>query len=291
MKTNHKSLPIALFTLIMQVLFAGDHSWADDIYVSCWGGNPYIGTIEKIDENGNPTTFATGLDFPTGLTFDNSGNLFVAERMGQKIKRFDSSGNMTVFASGLYSPWGIAFNSEGNLFVAGEDGSIDKIDSGGNISLFGSSQCLFDLAFDGSGNLYASNSNMGSETIDKFDLNGNKTTFCSEIIPMGLAFDDTGYLYVAEYAYAEILKFNSTGNRTIFAKGAYDPGGITFDSSGNLYMVDRGNGTIEKFDSSGHRSTFATGLNNPVFITTQIPEPATILLLGLGAAMIRKYKV
>jgi hypothetical protein len=35
-------------------------------------------------------------------------------------------------------------------------------------------------------------------------------------------------------------------------------------------------------------SFFASGLLHPACIATQIPEPAALLLLGLGAAIVRK---
>jgi len=57
-----------------------------------------------------------------------------------------------------------------------------------------------------------------------------------------------------------------------------------------IYVSCYGNGTIEKFDSSGNRSVFASGLNRPSFIAAQIPEPATLLLLGLGGLIIRRLK-
>jgi DNA-binding beta-propeller fold protein YncE len=66
------------------------------------------------------------------------------------------------------------------------------------------------------------------------------------------------------------------------------PLGLAFDSSGDLYVAAFNNGTIEKLDSSGNRSTFASGLNGPTFIATQVPEPATLLLFGLGVVMLRK---
>jgi len=48
-------------------------------------------------------------------------------------------------------------------------------------------------------------------------------------------------------------------------------------------------GTIEKFDSSGNRSIFALGLDAPAWIA--VPEPATILLVGLGGlSLLRKRR-
>ena len=278
MKTNHKPLRTVLFTVTMLVLLASGLAQADDIYVSCWGNSGYDGTIEKIDSNGNRSTFASGLDYPTGLAFDSSGNLYVANCNGGTIKKFDPSGNGTVFASGLSSPWSLVFDSGGNLCVANcGGGTIEKFDSNGNRSTFASCPTPLGLAFDSSGYLYVSNVNMGSETIEKYDSNGNGSTFVSGGIPDGLAFDSSGYLYVADYS-GIIKKYDSNGNWTIFASGLNIPMGIVFDSSGNLYVVDNISGTIEKFDPSGNRSTFASGLIYPQLIVIQAPGRVSVTM-------------
>ena len=109
------------------------------------------------------------------------------------------------------------------------------------------------LSFDRNGNLYAFNGSNGGNTIEKFDLNGNKSAFASDM--------DMPMLW-----------------------------GLAFDNSGNLFAAAFDAGTIEKFDSSGNMSVSASGLMGPVGIAVEIPEPATLLLLGLGGLMLRKKR-
>jgi WD40 repeat protein len=80
-------------------------------------------------------------------------------------------------------------------------------------------------------------------------------------------------IYVAVHGSNTIMKFDSSGNASVFAdasSGLNMPEGLAFDSSGNLYVANAntlvggtGDNTILKFDSSGQGSLFAiSGTNN-----------------------------
>ncbi len=106
-------------------------------------------TIYEFAPNGTgtvfvgPSAFAAGA-YPTGLTFDSSGNLFVStecfapffcEPGSDTILKFTPTGVGSTFATGLTTPRGLAFDSSGNLFVAEAnaipDGDILKFPPGG----------------------------------------------------------------------------------------------------------------------------------------------------------------
>ena len=104
-------------------------------------------TIYKFAPNGTrnvfvgPSAFAPGA-YPTGLTFDSSGSLFVStecfspffcEPGSDTILKFTPTGVGSTFATGLDYPRGLAFDSSGNLFVAEAKlpGDILKFPPGG----------------------------------------------------------------------------------------------------------------------------------------------------------------
>src|SRR4029453_1719037 len=101
-------------------------------------------TIYKFTTNGTrsvfagPSEFAEG-EFPVGLAFDSSGNLFVSietftEPGADSIVYFTPSGARITFATGLTFPRGLAFDGSGYLFVAesnpAPDGDILKFAPG-----------------------------------------------------------------------------------------------------------------------------------------------------------------
>ena len=64
------------------------------------------------------STFASGLNEPSGLAFNSAGDLFETDLGSGNIYEFTPGGTRSTFASGLSNPNGLAFNSAGNLFEA-----------------------------------------------------------------------------------------------------------------------------------------------------------------------------
>ena len=77
-----------------------------------------------------------------------------------------------------------------------------------------------------------------------------------------------GTLYVGDDSLNEIVSFDASGNRSVFASGLHIPTGLAFDSAGNLYEVDSaypsfGQGAVNRFTPNGIETVFATGLFDP----------------------------
>jgi hypothetical protein len=154
------------------------------------------------------------------LAFDTAGNLFVSDEESHSILKFTPGGKKSTFATG-FTPSGMAFDDKGNLFVADQEHSIFKFTSDGNRSTFandlstvgGSGFKTNSMVFDRSGNLFESNDR--GQYVIKFSPDGTKSAFASGVRG-GLAFDGAGNLFVADPDSHSILKFTPDGTGSSF---------------------------------------------------------------------------
>jgi sugar lactone lactonase YvrE len=82
-------------------------------------------------------TFATGLNKPADIKWDEKEYLYVSEYEKGNIKKIDRHGKITVIASGFKNPFGLVFDNSGNLYVANNvTGIINKVTNSGQVSFF-----------------------------------------------------------------------------------------------------------------------------------------------------------
>ncbi|HEV2644978.1 MAG TPA: choice-of-anchor D domain-containing protein [Acidobacteriaceae bacterium] len=232
--------------------------------------------------NGGLAT-AAQLNYPVGIAYDSSGNLFVADAQNYVVRRIDhTTGNITVFAGtsgtsgnslgggvatsaqfGLVA--GLAIDSSNNVYVSDRTNNLVwKITSAGAISVYagGGSGGLGDgglatagtlnnpwaLSTDASNNIYISDS--GNNLVRVVDHSTNIiTTFA------GVAADATGGCVGAGTLYS-----TSTPPYTPTQAHLCFPQGVAFDSSGNAYIVDTSNHIVRVVNkATGFISTFAGG--------------------------------
>jgi len=227
---------------------------------------------------------------PTGLVFDDAGNLYVSSDNppGYSIQKFAPDGTGSIFAtSGLSEPHALVFDTAGNLYVANQaNNTVEKFTPDGVGTVFADANdglvSPIDLAFDTAGNLYVSNAYGGPErhgSVLKFTPDGVGTVFADTGLHLafGMAFDREGNLYVSNVQSSTIEKFSPTGiDLGIFAStGLNQPYGIMFDAAGNLYAANKGNRTIEKFSPTGEDlGVFAQTGGGPHFMTMFRPRHA-----------------
>src|ERR1017187_6016364 len=145
MKCMNHWLRAAWAAVVAALSLAGSRSpliAATLMYVSNVGN----GTISAVADNGSVSTFATGLQSPTGLAFDKWGNLYAADwgvggGLVGTINKITPDGHVTTWATGFMHPNGLAFDGAGNLYAAADSygttsGAIVRITPAGSVSVF-----------------------------------------------------------------------------------------------------------------------------------------------------------
>ena len=204
------------------------------------------------------------LGHPDGVTVDGSGNIFIAERYGDRIRRVDAATGIITTVAGnssrgfggdgglatsanLYVPTGVALDAGGNLYIADNENSrIRKVTAATGIIT-----------------TVAGNATQGFG-------DGAAATAASLAFPEGVAVDAGGNLYIADSAYHRVRKVAAgTGViTTIAGDGSYGSGGdggaatsasfsyptgLAIDGIGNLYIADA-------FANRVRKVTTATGI-------------------------------
>jgi len=137
--------------------------------------NYQTGAVELYSARGKDLGAVGRLSFPTGLTFDKVGNLYVSSDVpgDYSIQKIAPNGTVTVFAdTGLSGPHALAFDKNSNLYVANVDANtVRKFTPAGVGTVFADAtdglKGPIDLVFDGAGNLYVSNA-FGGPTLSGF---------------------------------------------------------------------------------------------------------------------------
>ena len=253
------------------------------------------GSIYEYTPAGTPSTFASsGLNYPYGLAFDSSDNLFVANSLddagfGGYVTEITPSGVQSTIPSGP-DPKALAFNSSGDLFETDyHSGNIYKYTPGGVLSIFATvTPAPQALAFDRAGNLFVGTGyGSGNESITEITPEGTQSTFATGLSYIaGLAFNSAGDLFEADGGSGNIYEYTPVGARSTFAS-VPNPNHLAFNSAGDLFVAANGE-YIYEYTSGGVQSTFASGIDSAVGlafqgVTLPVPEPSALVLVAAGA--------
>jgi sugar lactone lactonase YvrE len=217
--------------------------------------------------DGGPATSAS-LNYPWGVAFDSSGNLFIADAENNRIRRVDASTGFitTVAGSGgggdggpatsasLNWPCDVALDGSGNLFVAdSDDNRIRRVDASTGIIT-----------------TVAGNGTYG------FSGDGGPATSASLRDPQGVAVDAYGNLFIADWTNFRVRRVDAATGiiTTVAGNGIQGFGGdggpatsaslsmvagVAVDASGNLFIADFGNKRIRRVDATTGTITTVAG--------------------------------
>jgi uncharacterized protein (TIGR03437 family) len=211
------------------------------------------GTVGYTGDNAAATK--AELDGPTGLAFDSSGNLYIADATNNVIRMVSTSGTITTFAGNNTA----GFDGDGGLAVDAEisNPTAVAVDKFNNVFIA-----------DAGNNLIRK---VSSANI--FTVVGGPATLLQLNQPDGLVFDSAGNMYIADTGNRRIVKVLSGGGPIVIAGTGNlgdsgdggpavdaelgDPTGVAVDAAGNVFIADTLNSKIRKVTPDGIISTVA----------------------------------
>jgi hypothetical protein len=259
-------------TTVLAALAVDGLAQPGDLYVT----NLATNTIDVYSPEGVKSTFATGLNSPQGLAFDEAHNLYVADGGTGTIFKYDTAGNRTTLYTGLSAPLGLTVNGHRLLVVEGglERALSLRLDgSGGAETIFAGRESIVEVQVARTTYFVTWDTQL---EWDRLTVGG---AIFFNAAPRGLTvtqrrigandFDvyvatDNGNIWAVRIAQTRI-------HQEIFVSGLNDPWGVALSPRGlgdgrELYVADRAAGEIFKYTSDGVQSVFASDAGIPNFL-------------------------
>ncbi|MFN3403908.1 MAG: T9SS type A sorting domain-containing protein [Cytophagaceae bacterium] len=264
-----------------------------NLYVTDSGNNK----IRKIDPSGMVTTFAGSgapgtedgegilatFNHPYGIAIDLSGNIYVTDYSGDKIRKITPAGTVTTFAgsgeqgsvngegniASFNRPAGLAVDNFGNVYVADQvNQKVRKITSLGYVSTL------------------AGNGNTGN--------NDGDAESASFAWPTGIGLDALGNVYVGDGTH-KVRKISPSGVVSTFVgNGAYGntDGPASFaqfkmavsfatDATGNIFVADLYNHSIRKITPA--ITDLSSDSDDPFFNVFPVPVKDNLTICYQGS--------
>ncbi len=288
---NGDGIPATMAMLNRPIGLLVDH-WGN-IYFS----DAFNHRVRKVDTTGIITTVAgngntvyngdniaavsAAINDPHFLALDDSGNLFITEYEGRRIRKVNPSGIIaTIAGTGIagYSgdggpataaninmPYGIVLDSGNIIFSDDQEDVVRNIDAAGIITT------------------------IAGDPVATTPGDGGPATAARLNGPIGVALDAAGNLYIGDASYYRVRRvdrytriistiagtgtvgFSGDGGPATNAKVS-QPAGLAFDTSGNLYIADFGNYRIRLI----HNAALSVG--SPSMSATSVsvfPNPSS----------------
>jgi sugar lactone lactonase YvrE len=201
-------------------------------------------TLFRIDTEGNVTEFSGDIPNPTGIAFDNYGQMFVTSRLDGTVYRVTPFKEAVPFARNLGIATGITFDASGNMYVGDRTGTIYRVNGIGEEQAWAQvepSVSAYHLAFGPDGALYLTGPTVTSyDCVYRIDQSRNIQEFFRGLgRPQGLAFDDKGFLFVAASRAGRrgVLRISPDGNDARMFVAGMNVVGLAFNTTGDMAIA------------------------------------------------------
>ncbi len=201
-------------------------------------------TLFRLEKDGFLNEMSADVLNPTGIAFDENGQLFVTARADGEVFRINRDEEATTYASDLGIATGIAFDKNGIMFVGDRSGTIYQISSFGIPESFAAlepSVSAYHIAFGADEKLYLTAPRLSSfDAVYRIDENGFQQVFYRGLgRPQGLAFDRAGNLFVAACFQGRhgIVKITSDGETAELFAAGFNVVGLCFTRNGEMIIA------------------------------------------------------
>jgi streptogramin lyase len=200
-------------------------------------------SVFKIDLNFDVKPVGADIVNPTGLVFNDAGDLLVSSRNNGTIYMIRPNGETEIYAEGMGVATGLALDETGNLFVGDRTGTIFKISPERQIFVFATlepSIAAYHLVAAPGGGLFVTGPTTSSfDSVYRVSSEGEVSVFYRGLgRPQGMAIDNQRRLYVAasQGGRKGIFRFTHDG---VISQVVSGPGivGLAFLPSGEMIVA------------------------------------------------------
>ncbi|MFN2501393.1 MAG: SMP-30/gluconolactonase/LRE family protein [Pyrinomonadaceae bacterium] len=201
-------------------------------------------TLFRLEPDGYLDEMPEPILNPTGIAFDEEGQMFVTNRAQGEVYAVGREGTATVYATGLGIATGLAFDPNGLMYVGDRSGTVFRVREFASIETFtvmDASVAAYHLAFASDGRLFMTSPGLAShDAVHVIDKEGFDEKFFRGLgRPQGLAFDKAGNLYVAacfqgRHGIVRISPDGSTGEQFVAGNNVV---GLCFTRAGDMVVA------------------------------------------------------